>query len=126
MRPKKRSNAAKDRERLKRQRIDPPKITSDGSQYAPSEGQSTTSDNPTSEDEVRAPDELNKARDALFGLWQSDFDDVSESDGEIMLGLGDSFDENDWDPGVVPDLYPIFTEPVCICLSIWYLIDTQL
>jgi|ERR1044071_4016014 hypothetical protein len=115
MRTKKRSKAAKDREKLKKRRIDPLNTASDGSQYAPSEGKTTTTDEITTEDEVPAQGpRLNQAQATLYKLWQSDSDNVSESDGEIMLGLGDSFDENDWDPSVVPDLYPIFTEPVCI------------
>ncbi|KAF8747109.1 hypothetical protein RHS01_11445 [Rhizoctonia solani] len=113
MRLKKRSKAAKDRERLKRRRIDPCNTASDGSQYAPSSRESTdNSSDAATGDEVRSQHpKLELDRDTLCGLWELESDDVSESDGEMMLRMDDSFDENDWDPDVVPDLYPIFTEP---------------
>jgi hypothetical protein len=114
MRLKKRSKMAKDRERLKKQRIDPQ--NSDGSQYVPSDNNSEAASDDQVSPQCPKPD---IDRDVLYGLWELESDNVSESDGEIMLGLDDLFDENDWDPGVVPDFYPIFNEPVCICLFHW-------
>ncbi|KAF8749888.1 hypothetical protein RHS01_09745 [Rhizoctonia solani] len=87
--------SSKDRERLKRRRIDPCNTASDGSQYAPSSRESTdNSSDAATGDEVRSQHpKLELDRDTLCGLWELESDD------------------NDWDPDVVPDLYPIFTEP---------------
>ncbi|KAJ1300454.1 hypothetical protein OPQ81_005269 [Rhizoctonia solani] len=113
MRPKKRSQAAKDREKRKKQRIDPLNAASEGSQYNPSDCESTDSqDDSTKNPACSQPAQLEQARKTLYDLWESQSDDTSESDGETMLGLDNTFNENDWDPDVVPDIYPIFTEPV--------------
>ncbi|KDN38024.1 hypothetical protein RSAG8_09797, partial [Rhizoctonia solani AG-8 WAC10335] len=120
MRPGKRSRNAKTREKLKKQRIDPDVDANDGSCYAPSEAETDSeSGDDASVDTSRkqktqpgaASEDLRGALCALVEPEPYDLSD-SESDGEIMLGDQDALDENDWDPGFLPDLYPIFTQPV--------------
>lgn len=116
MRPGKRSRAAKDREEFKKRRIDSPTRTSEGSCYAPSELE-CDSDEAIEVKEASADEHARSAgaREALRALLVSETGDLSDSDGEIMLDMGDTLDENDWDPQMVPDLYPIFTSLVSNC-----------
>ncbi|KAB5590521.1 hypothetical protein CTheo_6045 [Ceratobasidium theobromae] len=113
MRLKKRNKTAKDREVFKKQRIDTTACLSDGSCYAPSESEADTE----SAGEAQKPAKIgayssSKACDTLKALLQDETSGSSKSDGEILLDMDELFDENDWDPHLHPNFYPIFTEPV--------------
>ncbi|CEL54410.1 hypothetical protein RSOLAG1IB_11656 [Rhizoctonia solani AG-1 IB] len=122
MRLGKRSRDAKARKKLKKQRIDPGAEVSDESCYVPSETEADSdseSGDDASVNTVRktrieaqaAPMEIRDALQTLVEPEANGFSD-SKSDGEIMLGDSDVLDENDWDPGFLPKLYPIFTQAV--------------
>ncbi|KAF8595669.1 hypothetical protein BDV93DRAFT_564139 [Ceratobasidium sp. AG-I] len=113
MRPTKRSRVAKKRENLKRRRIDPLEQSagsSNNSNYSPSDGSDTESmlSKPCCDEDLSP----GQAGPEALEFMESETTDLSESDGEIMLDMDDACDENDWDPNLLPDLYPIFTQPV--------------
>jgi hypothetical protein len=122
MRLGKRSRNAKIREKLKKKRIAPSNDSSDGSHYAPSEGELDSGSESNDDASVGTPKRpqnhleatSKEIRDTLHALMEFEALDLSdsESDGEIMLGERGTLDENDWDPEFLPDLYPIFTQPV--------------